>query len=262
MAALLQPEPSVPVPVSLGHDPAALRGDADVFASRIDGSADEIAAAMAEHGFAVIDGACPARLAAACAAELDACAARAPPPPAAARRSDAAERNASRRRRRPRARAGGAAFVDVVKPGIAELDFHDERCRDALAGGALDARSTRAARSRPRARARCPQTFATSLCRSPSRRRCRSRRSATSACGGCFPVHYDNAGPPSRRAITCLVYVANWRAEHGGELRVLAPLGAAPRDVPPSPLGRCVLFVSDCTLHGTLPARGGAPAAA
>ena len=23
--------------------------------------------------------------------------------------------------------------------------------------------------------------------------------------GGCFPLHYDNAGPPSRRALTCLV---------------------------------------------------------
>ena len=25
--------------------------------------------------------------------------------------------------------------------------------------------------------------------------------------GGCFPLHYDNPGPPSRRALTCILYL-------------------------------------------------------
>ena len=208
MAAMLEPvagEPGVSVPASLGHDPAALRGDAHAFAARIDGSADAIAAAMAEHGFAVVDGACPARLAAACAAELDACAARAPPPPAAARRPLMRPNVTRLGVGADRARApGAAAFVDVVKPGIAELDFHDARCRDALAGGALDALfDARGAVAAACARA-LPARLRDELVplAEPAAVSLKAQRN-DGARGGCFPVHYDNAGPPSRRALTC-----------------------------------------------------------
>ena len=40
--------------------------------------------------------------------------------------------------------------------------------------------------------------------------------------GGCFPYHFDNAGPPSKRALTCLFYLnPDWSDGHGGELVLL-----------------------------------------
>lgn len=55
-----------------------------------------------------------------------------------------------------------------------------------------------------------------------------------SGSGGCFPLHYDNPGPPNKRALTCLLYLnPDWKDGDGGELcltpflqkeRVIAPL--------------------------------------
>lgn len=52
--------------------------------------------------------------------------------------------------------------------------------------------------------------------------------------GGCFPLHYDNPGPPNKRALTCLLYLnPDWKDGDGGELcltpflgkeKVIAPL--------------------------------------
>merc|ERR1719401_558162 len=71
--------------------------------------------------------------------------------------------------------------------------------------------------------------------------------------GGCFPWHYDNAGKPSRRAVTCVVYLnPDWRQGDGGEI-VLCPFLEQEVSVPPL-MGRAVLFRSDLVLHRVLPA--------
>ena len=72
--------------------------------------------------------------------------------------------------------------------------------------------------------------------------------------GGCFPLHFDNAGPPSRRKLTCLVYLnPSWAEGDGGELE-LVPWLASPVRIPPLG-GRVVLFRSDLVLHRVLPSR-------
>ena len=70
--------------------------------------------------------------------------------------------------------------------------------------------------------------------------------------GGCFPLHYDNAGPPSKRALTGLFYLnPDWRDGDGGELQLqpwLRPMATL------APLHRrLVLFLSDRVLHRVLP---------
>ena len=72
--------------------------------------------------------------------------------------------------------------------------------------------------------------------------------------GGCFPLHYDNAGPPSKRRLTCLFYLSvGWSETDGGELQLVPWLGAPVTIAPLS--GRCVLFLSDIVLHRVLPCR-------
>jgi hypothetical protein len=71
--------------------------------------------------------------------------------------------------------------------------------------------------------------------------------------GGCFPCHYDNAGAPSKRQVTCLFYFnAQWVDGDGGELELLPFLKPAVR-IPPC-FDRAVLFLSDRVLHRVLPA--------
>lgn len=71
--------------------------------------------------------------------------------------------------------------------------------------------------------------------------------------GGCFPCHYDNSGRPSKRRITCLVYLnPDWKDGDGGEL-VLHPF-LQPEVVIAPLLGRAVLFRSDVLLHSVRPA--------
>lgn len=71
--------------------------------------------------------------------------------------------------------------------------------------------------------------------------------------GGCFPCHYDNSGPPSKRGITCLVYLnPDWKEGDGGEL-VLHPFLQAEVVIAPL-LGRAIFFKSDLLLHSVRPA--------
>ncbi|OLP94192.1 Inosine-5'-monophosphate dehydrogenase [Symbiodinium microadriaticum] len=71
--------------------------------------------------------------------------------------------------------------------------------------------------------------------------------------GGCFPCHYDNAGPPSNRSITCLVYLnPQWVVGDGGEL-VLMPF-LMPQVVIAPVMNRAVFFRSDMVLHAVRPA--------
>ena len=101
-------------------------------------------------------------------------------------------------------RPNGARFVDVAKPGIAEVDFHDPAARAALAGGGLDALyGARGAVAAACARA-LPARLRDELAplAEPAAVSLKAQRN-DGARGGCFPVHYDNAGPPSRRALTC-----------------------------------------------------------
>ena len=70
--------------------------------------------------------------------------------------------------------------------------------------------------------------------------------------GGCFPAHYDNAGPPSQRRLTALFYLnPGWEPGDGGELELLPWLGA-PLRLPPLD-GRLVIFLSEAMLHRVLP---------
>eukprot|EP00038_Savillea_parva_P010379 m.189906 g.189906 ORF g.189906 m.189906 type:complete len:366 (+) comp17887_c0_seq1:180-1277(+) len=72
--------------------------------------------------------------------------------------------------------------------------------------------------------------------------------------GGCFPLHYDNPGPPNRRILTCLVYLnPQWSPGDGGELQ-LVPFCADKVVIPPLH-NRLVIFRSDRLLHRVLPAR-------
>ena len=69
---------------------------------------------------------------------------------------------------------------------------------------------------------------------------------------GCFPLHYDNAGPPSNRRLTALFYLnPSWKEGDGGEL-LLCPWLRPSVCVPPLH-GRIVLFQSDVMLHRVLP---------
>ena len=72
--------------------------------------------------------------------------------------------------------------------------------------------------------------------------------------GGCFPLHYDNPGPPSRRALTCILYLnPDWTE---GSRRRTSPdavsLGDDPRA---SKHDRLAVFLSDRILHRVLPAK-------
>jgi Rps23 Pro-64 3,4-dihydroxylase Tpa1-like proline 4-hydroxylase len=70
--------------------------------------------------------------------------------------------------------------------------------------------------------------------------------------GGCFPWHYDNPGPPNKRAVTLLVYLnPRWRPGDGGEL-VLNPFLEKPVTVAPFH-DRGVFFLSDRVVHRVLP---------
>ena len=72
--------------------------------------------------------------------------------------------------------------------------------------------------------------------------------------GGCFPLHYDNPGPPNRRKLTCLVYLnPAWVDGDGGEL-VVQQFGGETVVIPPLH-DRLALFYSDRVLHHVLPAR-------
>lgn len=48
---------------------------------------------------------------------------------------------------------------------------------------------------------------------------CNRPSTPPSGSGGCFPCHYDNPGPPNKRALTCLLYLnPSWKEGDGGEV--------------------------------------------
>ena len=70
--------------------------------------------------------------------------------------------------------------------------------------------------------------------------------------GGCFPWHYDNPGAPSKRALTCILYLnPEWKLGDGGELRLQPFCGAAATVAPRH--NRLAIFYSDRTLHRVMP---------
>ncbi|CAM9593023.1 unnamed protein product [Ascophyllum nodosum] len=70
--------------------------------------------------------------------------------------------------------------------------------------------------------------------------------------GGCFPLHFDNPGPPNRRALTCLLYLnPHWKEGDGGEV-CLTPFLEKEITIAPM-LDRLVIFRSDRILHRVLP---------
>ena len=71
--------------------------------------------------------------------------------------------------------------------------------------------------------------------------------------GGCFPYHYDNPGPPSKRQLTCIIYLnPDWTEGDGGEL-VLWPFLSDSVVIAPK-MNRMVIFRSDLVLHRVKPA--------
>lgn len=70
--------------------------------------------------------------------------------------------------------------------------------------------------------------------------------------GACFPWHYDNPGAPSKRSVSCILYLnEDWRPGDGGEL-VLQPFCDVATRVAPIH-NRMAIFYSDRTLHRVLP---------
>jgi hypothetical protein len=66
--------------------------------------------------------------------------------------------------------------------------------------------------------------------------------------GGCFPYHYENPGSPNNRALTCILYLnLNWKQDHGGEL-TLQPFLKQKIHIDPI-FDRLVIFKSNLILH-------------
>eukprot|EP00750_Incisomonas_marina_P012550 INCI16965.1.p1 GENE.INCI16965.1~~INCI16965.1.p1 ORF type:complete len:404 (-),score=66.59 INCI16965.1:190-1401(-) len=160
---------------------------------------------------------------------------------------------------------GRAQPIVATKPGVYEIDLHDETkrekapCFDALFGGDAFARAL--------------QPIEVSLAAGRVSRPSGETEQASSVVrvqpgvngktiklqinkGGAFPVHYDNPGRPNRRRWTCLVYLnPDWADGDGGEV-VLLPFGDAPSGVTVAPLfNRLLIFRSDLVLHRVLTAK-------
>ena len=134
-----------------------------------------------------------------------------------------------------------------VKPHIEEADLHDPRLRHLLPGlPRLTAWFEESAGSFAQAlSAGLPGLQISAGARAV-------KVQVNRGSGGCFPVHYDNPGPPSRRAVTLLLYLnPGWKPEDGGEL-VLMPF--LQPEVVLAPLhGRAVFFLADRVAHRVLP---------
>ncbi len=159
----------------------------------------------------------------------------------------------------------GERFL-FAKPGIVEADMHDESVAavvpelraffEAAAtkfADAFDPKTEDASVSeRDGGGAKEDFTYTYALSRGHGARTVKVQRN--DGTGGCFPTHYDNPGPPSKRALTCILYLnPHWRTGDGGELD-LVPFCATPTRVAPR-LGRLVAFLSDRVLHRVQPAR-------
>jgi hypothetical protein len=142
------------------------------------------------------------------------------------------------------------AGLRLPKPGVSELDMHDEGAPKILPAfhtfwtqhmSRLIARLCEQAGLAHRS-PDAPPTDGLSL-----------KVQWNDGRGGSFPLHHDNAGPPSRRVLTIVVYLNEaWLHGHGGEL-VLCSFAGARVAVAPI-MNRAVVFRSELVLHGVLPA--------
>lgn len=132
---------------------------------------------------------------------------------------------------------GAAQFT---KPNIFEADLYSEAMREALPKiASLSAEDSLV----DILRAEAPQL---ELTRGTAGRSLKLQQNRGQ--GGCFPWHYDNAGPPSKRKVTCIVYLnPDWNDGDGGEIELRPFLGSA--TVVPPLMDRAVLFMSDRVLH-------------
>mmetsp|Transcript_11841 Transcript_11841/g.26120 ORF Transcript_11841/g.26120 Transcript_11841/m.26120 type:complete len:307 (-) Transcript_11841:296-1216(-) len=135
--------------------------------------------------------------------------------------------------------------AQVEKPNIYEADMHNEALQEELPAFADllfdDSIAKVIAASYPDLK----------LDFGPTSKTIKLQRNAGS--GGCFPCHYDNAGVPSKRAVTCVVYLnPEWQQGDGGEV-VLTPF-LEPEVIIPPLMNRAVFFLSDRILHRVLPA--------
>jgi hypothetical protein len=137
------------------------------------------------------------------------------------------------------------------KPHIQEADLHDARLRSLFSTTLRHFAAWCDESSGGFARALCTALPELRLATGDA---ARAVKLQVNAGGGCFPWHYDNPGPPSKRALTMLVYLnPGWVPSDGGELVVMPFLTTA---VTVAPLhNRCVMFVSDRCVHRVLPAR-------
>jgi hypothetical protein len=130
------------------------------------------------------------------------------------------------------------------KPNIYEIDLEDERSREGSAE--LSYLYSHAAPEL----VLCLKSTFPSL--NLENRQPAIKMQYNSGNGGCFPFHYDNPGPPSRRQLTCVVYLnPDWVEGDGGEI-VLWPFLQQPVTISPR-MNRAVLFRSDLILHRVLP---------
>lgn len=130
------------------------------------------------------------------------------------------------------------------KPGIFEVDLHDENLRKGL--------STFEQLFEDNVIAKYVKSHVPEFGLLTSQRDITIKLQYNNGTGGAFPFHYDNPGRPNKRKITILVYLnKNWKKGDGGEL-VLKPF--LEKDVIIEPIfGRMVIFRSDLLLHRVLP---------
>ncbi|CAB1120253.1 unnamed protein product [Ectocarpus sp. CCAP 1310/34] len=135
--------------------------------------------------------------------------------------------------------------LQFSKPNIFEVDLHDESIRNRLPE--MNALFHQEALVEALAAA-FPEGLR--LARGTQGRTLKLQRNAGS--GGCFPLHYDNPGPPNKRALTCLLYLnPSWKEGDGGEV-CLTPFLQKEEAIAPL-LDRLVIFRSDRVLHRVLP---------
>ena len=135
------------------------------------------------------------------------------------------------------------------KPHIYEADMHDTALRDDPRHSTPEIDAFFSAQPLATAlNARLPL-----LALTPEPERATLKFQYNAGGGGCFPCHYDNAGAPNKRQVTCLFYFNQaWKDGDGGELELTPFLRPAVRIAPL--LDRAVLFLSDRVLHRVLPA--------
>lgn len=143
--------------------------------------------------------------------------------------------------------SGNSVPIDVVKPGIFELDLHHASIRQRFPE--IDALFWNA-----HVLAKKFNELDPSLCLSenPGAHTIKVQRNEGN--GGCFPWHYDNPGTDKRR-LSCLLYLnPEWDSQCGGEIQ-LASFLQEPKSISPI-MDRLVIFYSENVLHRVLPAHG------